>query len=96
MSETAQARAEPRRLISGMFWNAMGRGLPLLLALALTPLLVQQMGLERWGLFTLALALVGVFGIFDLGIGPALTRGLSERMTDGAEDTEAGKLVGTA
>lgn len=95
MSETAEARAGARRLISGMLWNALGRGLPLLLALALTPLLVQQMGLERWGLFTLALALVGVFGIFDLGIGPALTRGLSERMTQG-EDAEAGKLVGTA
>ena len=27
------------------------------------------MGLERWGLFTLALALVGVFGVFDLGVG---------------------------
>lgn len=96
MSETAAARAGASRLVSGMFWNAMGRGLPLLLALALTPLLVQQMGLERWGLFTLALALVGVFGIFDLGIGPALTRGLSERMTDGADDAQAGKLVGTA
>lgn len=96
MSETAAARAGAGRLLSGMFWNALGRGLPLLLALALTPILVQQMGLERWGLFTLALALVGVFGIFDLGIGPALTRGLSERMGDGAEDAGAGKLVGTA
>ncbi|WP_431302560.1 oligosaccharide flippase family protein [Sediminicoccus sp. BL-A-41-H5] len=96
MSDTAAARAGAGRLVSGMFWNAMGRGLPLLLALALTPLLVSQMGLERWGLFTLALALVGVFGIFDLGIGPALTRGLSERMTQGAEDAEAGQLVGTA
>jgi len=95
MGETAEARAGTGRLISGMLWNALGRGLPLLLALALTPLLIQQMGLERWGLFTLALALVGVFGIFDLGIGPALTRGLSERMTQG-EDAQAGRLVGTA
>ncbi|MDB5416520.1 MAG: hypothetical protein JWR10_4855 [Rubritepida sp.] len=95
MTDTAEDRAGARRLISGMLWNALGRGLPLLLALVLTPLLVHQMGLERWGLFTLALALVGVFGIFDLGIGPALTRGLSERMADG-EDAEAGRLVGTA
>lgn len=95
MSQTIEARAGARRLISGMFWNAMGRGLPLLLALVLTPILVREMGLERWGLFTLALAMVGVFGIFDLGIGPALTRGLSERMAEG-EDEEAGRLVGTA
>ena len=99
MNDSAEDRAGARRLVSGVFWNALGRGLPLLLALALTPLLVQQMGLERWGLFTLALALVGVFGIFDLGIGPALTRGLSERMAqgaDGGEDADAGRLVGTA
>jgi len=95
MSQTIEARAGARRLISGMFWNAMGRGLPLLVALVLTPILVHQMGIERWGLFTLALAMVGVFGVFDLGIGPALTRGLSERMADG-EDAEAGRLVGTA
>lgn len=93
--ETVEARAGARRLLSGMVWNGLGRGLPLLLALALTPLLVQQMGLERWGLFTLALAMVGVFGIFDLGIGPALTRALSERLAHG-HDAEAGRLVGTA
>jgi O-antigen/teichoic acid export membrane protein len=73
-------RAGARRLVSGVFWNGLGRGLPLLLALALTPWLVQLMGLERWGLFTLALAMVGVFGVFDLGIGPALTRAISERL----------------
>ncbi|WP_027284251.1 oligosaccharide flippase family protein [Rubritepida flocculans] len=97
MSDSAAARAGAGRLLSGLFWNALGRGLPLLLALLLTPVLIAQMGLERWGLFTLALALVGVFGIFDLGVGPALTRALSERMThEGGRDAEAGRLVGTA
>jgi O-antigen/teichoic acid export membrane protein len=93
--DTVEARAGTRRLLSGMAWNGLGRGLPLLLALVLTPVLVGQLGLERWGLFTLALAMVGVFGVFDLGIGPALTRALSERMADG-HDAEAGRLVGTA
>jgi len=98
MNETARDRAGAGRLLSGMVWNGLGRGLPLLLALALTPLLISQMGLDRWGLFTLALALVGVFGIFDLGVGPALTRALSERMTADAAhtDVETGRLVGTA
>ena len=71
------------RLLSGVAWNAAGRGLPLLLALVLTPVLLGQLGLERWGLFTLALAMVGVFGVFDLGVGQALTRALAERI--GAE-----------
>ncbi|MBY0337433.1 MAG: flippase [Acetobacteraceae bacterium] len=94
-SPSQAERTGARRLVSGVFWNALGRGLPLLLALALTPVLVHLMGLERWGLFTLALAMVGVFGVFDLGIGPALTRALSERIEHG-DRREASRLVGAA
>src|SRR3954468_7174491 len=92
---TAESRAGARAMVSGVFWNALGRGLPLLLALLLTPILVHQLGLERWGLFTLALALVGVFGVFDFGVGQALTRALSERIGEGRGEEAAG-LVGAA
>jgi O-antigen/teichoic acid export membrane protein len=95
MAETAASRASGGRLLSGTLWNAFGRGLPLLLALALTPVLVGQMGLERWGLFTLALALVGVFGVFDLGVGAALTRALSTRIGAGQREG-ATELAGAA
>lgn len=95
MAETAEQRASGGRLLSGTLWNAAGRGLPLLLALALTPVLVQQMGIERWGLFTLALALVGVFGVFDLGVGAALTRALAARIGAG-ETRGATELAGAA
>jgi O-antigen/teichoic acid export membrane protein len=95
MAETAEQRASGGRLLSGTLWNAAGRGLPLLLALALTPVLVQQMGIERWGLFTLALALVGVFGVFDLGVGAALTRALAARIGSG-ETRGATELAGAA
>jgi O-antigen/teichoic acid export membrane protein len=96
MAEGVEARAGGARLVSGMAWNALGRGLPLLLALALTPWLIALMGLERWGLFTLALALVGVFGVLDLGLGPALTRALSARMAGPEDRAETGRLVGGA
>jgi O-antigen/teichoic acid export membrane protein len=82
MSDLEQ-RASAARLISGTLWNMAGRGLPLLLAVALTPILIAQLGLERWGVFTLALAMVGMFGMLDLGVGPALTRTLSERIGRG-------------
>src|SRR3954468_17953363 len=92
---TAESRAGARAMVSGVFWNALGRGLPLLLALLLTPILVHQLGLERWGLFTLALAMVGVFGVFDFGVGQALTRTISERIGTGRGD-EAAALVEAA
>jgi O-antigen/teichoic acid export membrane protein len=92
-SEGPEDRAGGRRLVSGVLWNALGRGVPLLLALALTPVLVHLLGTERWGLFTLALALVGIFGVFDLGLGMALTRAVSERIGEG-RGAEAPALVG--
>jgi O-antigen/teichoic acid export membrane protein len=95
MADSAEQRASGGRLLSGTLWNAAGRGLPLLLALALTPVLVHQMGIERWGLFTLALALVGVFGVFDLGVGAALTRALAARIGAG-EREGAADLAGAA
>lgn len=82
-------------MLSGVVWNALGRGLPLALALVVTPFLLHQLGLERWGLFTLALALVGVFNVFDFGIAPALMRNLSERIGAG-EVEQAHALVGSA
>ncbi|NMJ43572.1 flippase [Roseomonas sp. JC162] len=54
-----------------------------MVALVLTPMLVHLLGTERWGLFTLALAMVGIFGVFDLGLGMALTRAVSERIGEG-------------
>ncbi len=94
MTDDAATRAGGRRLVSGVVWNALGRGLPLVLALVLTPVLIHQMGIDRWGLFTLALALVGVFSILDLGVGQALTRALSERIGAGQREGEAELVAG--
>jgi O-antigen/teichoic acid export membrane protein len=95
MTDDARARTSGRRMLAGAAWNALGRGLPLLLALALTPILVAQLGIDRWGIFTLALALIGVFGMLDLGVGPALTRALSERIGAGQREGE-GALIASA
>lgn len=94
-SEGPEDRAGGRRLVSGVLWNALGRGVPLLVALAITPVLVHLLGTERWGLFTLALALVGIFGVFDLGLGMALTRAVSEAIGEG-RGRDAPALVGAS
>ncbi|SDB43974.1 flippase [Belnapia rosea] len=83
MADPAESRTRGRTMVAGVVWNGLGRGLPLLLALVLTPVLIHQLGLDRWGLFTLALAMVGVFGVFDFGVGQALTRAISERIGTG-------------
>jgi len=69
-------------LARSTLWNLAGRLLPLLVALAATPLLLDRLGLARWGIFALALSLAGLFGMFDLGIGRALTRLVAASLAD--------------
>jgi O-antigen/teichoic acid export membrane protein len=60
--------------------NVVGLALPLVFALLLVPTLISHLGLERFGILTITWALLGYFGIFDLGLGRATTKGLSEAL----------------
>src|SRR5687767_12779459 len=75
------------RLARNTVWNGIGYAVSLLSALAAVPLLLQTFGADRFGVITLAWALIGSFSVLDLGFGWALTRytaaGLSsERETE--------------
>ncbi len=71
-------------------WNIAGRAGPMVIALVATPYLFADLGPARWGLFTLALSLIGIFGIFDFGIGRALTKLLAENLATGDTERAAG------
>lgn len=58
-------------------WNAIGSITPMLIGLGTVPYLMRQIGVERFGILTLIWALIGYFGIFDFGIGRALTQQVS-------------------
>ncbi|MBX3132798.1 MAG: oligosaccharide flippase family protein [Gemmatimonadaceae bacterium] len=57
----------------GVALNALGWGLPALVALASVPALTRTLGPERFGLLALAWAAVAAFGQLDLGLGRATT-----------------------
>ena len=82
--------ASGRTVAHSALWNLLGRIGPILIAIAVTPQLVALLGPSRWGVFTIALSLVGIFGIFDFGIGRALTRMISERLAHREEEQAAG------
>lgn len=82
-----------RTVMLGTIWNLLGRAGPILIAMAATPSLVRELGFARWGVFTIALSLVGIFGIFDFGVGRALTRSVAERIGDGEERSAASLVV---
>jgi O-antigen/teichoic acid export membrane protein len=59
---------------------------PLVAAAVAIPILVRHMGAVRFGLLTIAWMIVGYFNLFDLGIGRALTRLVSDKIGRGRED----------
>lgn len=79
----ARSLSSSRTVAKSAMWNLIGRAGPLVVAVLITPYLVRDLGPSRWGIFTIALSLVGIFGIFDFGIGRSLTRAISELMAEG-------------
>jgi O-antigen/teichoic acid export membrane protein len=63
--------------LSHITWNVIGLSLPLLVAAVSVPHLIDRLGVERFGLLTLAWGLIGYAGALDLGIGRALTQMVS-------------------
>lgn len=69
--------------LSHIGWNLAGLSLPLLVAAATVPGLIERLGNERFGLLALAWGLIGYAGALDLGIGRALTQMVSRLRGEG-------------
>ena len=61
-----------------IFYNLVGAGFPILAAIICIPLLVEKIGVDKFGSITLAWAVIGYSGVLDLGISRALTLRLSQ------------------
>jgi O-antigen/teichoic acid export membrane protein len=89
--------ANSRVVARNAVWGILGRAGPMLVALLLTPMLIHQMGPSRWGVFTIALSITGMMGVFDFGIGRALTRSVALSIGSGDGDQAApGVMAGIA
>ena len=91
MTEPAVAApAEELTLASGalirrnVLLNLAGWGLPAALALVAIPILVRGYGDSRFGVLAIAWAVIGYFGLFDLGLARALTQRLADALGRGA------------
>jgi O-antigen/teichoic acid export membrane protein len=63
--------------------NVAGQVIPLLVGVATMPYVIRHLGPDRFGLLSLAWVVVGYFGLFDLGIGPAATKFVAELLGKG-------------
>jgi len=83
------------KLLRHTVFNLIGLGAPLLVAVGTIPVLIHELGPSRFGLLTLIWAVVSYFGLFDLGLGRALTQQLAVIFSN-KDYKKVGPLVGTA
>lgn len=99
MTDTNQIAAKSltsgRVLGRNAFWNLGGSLAPLVAAALTIPYIITTLGTERFGLLTLVWALIGYFSFFDLGLGQAITKRVSEGV-ERDSPTELAETVWTA
>ena len=75
-----------RLLARNTLLSIAGEAAPLALGLIAIPILVRELGVDRYGVLTLSYLVVGYLGLFDLGLGLAATQQISDAL--GAGDTD--------
>ena len=71
-----------------VLYNLIGLGLPLLVAIYAIPILINLLGVARFGILTLIWTVVSYFGLFDLGLGRAMTQQLAGMWALGESEKE--------
>jgi O-antigen/teichoic acid export membrane protein len=84
-----------RLLARNTVWNLIGNGAPLIVAVFSIPILIHGLGKDRFGVLTLAWALIGYASLFDIGLGRALTQLVAKKLGSGG-DHEIPALVWTS
>jgi O-antigen/teichoic acid export membrane protein len=98
---TKQIPSNAARLTKGhllarnVIWNLIGNGAPMIVAIFSIPILIRELGKDRFGVLALAWALIGYASLFDLGLGRALTQLVAKKLGAG-EDGEVPVLVWTS
>jgi O-antigen/teichoic acid export membrane protein len=75
-----------RLLARNTLLSIAGEAAPLALGLIAIPILVRELGVDRYGVLTLSSLVVGYLGLFDLGLGRAATQQISDAVGAGETD----------
>ncbi|TME15022.1 MAG: flippase [Chloroflexi bacterium] len=77
-----------RRLVGNTVWNLAGQILPLAVGAVAVPILIRRLGVDRFGILTLAWLISGYLSLFDFGLGRALTKSVAEFRARGQGDIQ--------
>lgn len=75
--------------------NLIGQAVPLLIGVATIPFVIRGLGTDRFGVFSFAWVVLGYFAVFDLGLGRATIKFVSEALGMGDQD-QVPRVVWTA
>lgn len=81
-------------LLKSTVWNLAGQLLPMVVAVIAIPVLIRHLGTDRFGVLTIAWMVVGYFGVFDLGLGRAITNLVAQNLGSD-ERSKLGPLIWT-
>lgn len=84
-----------RMLARNTVWNLIGNCAPMIVAVFSIPLLIRELGKDRFGVLALAWALIGYASLFDMGLGRALTQLVAKKLGTG-EEHEVSPLAWTS
>jgi len=82
-------------LVRNTALNFIGRIIPLVIAVVTIPYIIRGLGVERFGILSLAWVILGYFSLFDLGLGRATTKFVAEQLGKG-EIEKIPKIIWTS
>lgn len=91
MAVNTPSMSKRSNLLRYSSWNLASLVLPLFVGLLTIPYLLNQIGVERFGVLGIIWAVVGYFSLFDFGLSKALTKKLAEGRT--AQDKDMQRKV---
>ena len=69
-----------------IMFNIIGQIIPIVVGLITIPFVIKGLGIEVFGILSIAWMLLGYFTIFDLGLGRATTKFISEELKNGVTE----------
>jgi len=70
-------------LLRNSLWNLSGSAIPMLVALATIPILIDALGVEGFGIVTLVSSIIGYFGVLDVNLQSGSIKYLAEHHAAG-------------
>src|SRR3989338_2321533 len=70
-----------KKIVRNTIFNIIGRFWGILVILFLTPYIIRQIGIERYGIWAIVGVVTGYFGMLDFGIGTSFVKYIAEFYT---------------